>query len=373
MLSFVGNAPRLWTVPLLYTVVEGDRLRLLAQALLAAAAWLLLAREMRRWVSGIGAARTVSGLVLVLGLTQQVIQWNTALLSESLAITTCVGLLTATMLVVRRRSWTAVAIWMLLFILWVFTRQAHAMAGGLLLLPTVAYACTTRVMRWKAATMAVGIALVAAWGLAATARGGAGITRLSAALVIKERLLTDPERLAYFAERGLPLHAVSEDLPFSAITSDPGTAAWIDDRWTATYTRYLLTHPSALAAPLQSANTDLSDDVQYTGVQPVLPPTVEGLIFGEGTFVFYALLAGAALVRQSRRRALEALEWLGLTALLFGISWYSIVWFNAPVDIARLAAPMSVLVRLALLLVLLPTALEVARLARAVPPRWPRE
>src|SRR5579862_9815512 len=85
-LSFTGQTPRLWTVPLLYAIVPTDGLRVAAQVALAAAAWWFLAATASALVADRRVQIGIRVVLLMLGVVGPVAEWNSTILSDSTAI-----------------------------------------------------------------------------------------------------------------------------------------------------------------------------------------------------------------------------------------------------------------------------------------------
>lgn len=216
LVSFLGDAPRAWPVPLLYASVGSDSGRVLAQMILGAAAWVALAS-----VAAVSLRqRTVANLtalaVLSLGATPQASAWEVLLLPEALSIALSVATVAAFILYWKRASTGRAAAVVLSGGLLAITRPV--MAPILLLIGTFQLARTGSPRRFRG-WVAGGLVCSMVWLAAISAqqdkayatfernvRGASSATYASDtfASVIYGRLLGDPASAAWLASRGAP-------------------------------------------------------------------------------------------------------------------------------------------------------------------------
>jgi O-antigen ligase len=365
-LDFFGGAPRLWTVPLLYTVVTSDSLRVVAQLAIGVVAWSLLAIAVHwavrdrflRW------AGTVT--VLLLGLTPQVTKWDSILMSESLSISLLVLSIAGVLLVAQTRP-TALQIACVLtaVLLWAFTRQINALTL-VALLPLLLLWFARRLNGRAAAALAVTLVLIAAWGGFATSRDQQ-IWKYNGIQVLVNRIVPDNDDLRYFKGRGLPTPPAlfQEGGTFSGTASplweDAGFMAWIDAYWRDTYFAFLVRDPVATvtrplpdAQDLLSAGATLPDrPVDHRTAVP--PPTTELLWDSQGSGQLALLLAaGLLVVLAALRRGVSIRNWETPTLLLaMTVIGGLLTWHSAAADLERLFIPVALMVRLGLLLLVL--------------------
>jgi hypothetical protein len=122
LLSFVGNAPRPWGLPLFYALFGSDEGRAAAQWALATIAWAAFAWEVSRHLRTRVARVAVVAAILVFSCVREVASWDLAILTESTSIS--IGVLVLTFLLRWRRtgSWVAVTAMTLLAVWWTFIR-----------------------------------------------------------------------------------------------------------------------------------------------------------------------------------------------------------------------------------------------------------
>lgn len=247
-LSFVGHAARLWTVPLLYTALPDDRARIAAQTIICVAAWLTVAWQAARWCRRPWLRWAVAVALLGVGLSYLVQEWNNAVLSESLAISTTVLVVAAWLRYLRRPdSWPLAAL-LATTALWIFTRQVHALIAVVFVVPFLALAWRDR--RRLHLMGAAGVLALTGWGLYATAQDTT-ITRFNTANIIADRMLTDPDATRFYVDHGLPTTAEQRAdagrfwTHQDVYLRDPTLVAWIDRSGQSTYIGWLAHQPVA--------------------------------------------------------------------------------------------------------------------------------
>jgi len=265
-LHFVGE--RLWTVPLAFTILRSDSLRVIGQTVFAAASWSALV-----WVL---AARISSGVLRILlaiavtlvPLAFAVRQWNVEILSESIFTSLIVLLLAAIIVFLRRPTgWTlAVAAFVAFWL--TFCRQAVVpvmFVVGVTLVAAAIWARNRRVVG------ALGLAILA---MAIPAEvisivGSPTIQRVNSVTVIEDRVMTNSGELSYFVHRGMPVDKLVREYTGDvstplAVAADRPVAAWVNAHFVATYAGYILSHPlSTISADFGRMPSLMTTTVYY--------------------------------------------------------------------------------------------------------------
>jgi hypothetical protein len=240
LVSFVGDAPRLWGVPLFYAPLPNDAARAYGQWAVGTIAWCALAVVVWTLLRHPVARVLASGGVLALALTPQVGSWDFAILSESLSIS--LGVLTLALLLrwLSVGSWTSLVGLVLSALWWTFTRPDIRVFTVLLVLGLVATALRHRRAKDRerrtgaliaAGVLVLGIGWCTALG-APTARAYQRYTAVGAdegfLYQLRVQVLPDPAVRSVFQQRlGMP------DCPAAdAIARDP---AWRIDEFAAAY------------------------------------------------------------------------------------------------------------------------------------------
>jgi hypothetical protein len=372
-LDFTGRARRPWVTPLLYSLTSDDALRIVLQAFIGAAAWGVLAVQVAATMRDQRVGRVAAVAVLAFSLTTSITNWDTTILSESLAISMTALLLAAILHLARTREPMSAAFVVLAAVLWVFTRQNHVVLLGLI----VATALTIVVVdRWRSGALDRPLVIASA-GLVAVA-GLAGlsysrnteIVHFNLAMVIGQRVITDTDALNWFLDHDMPLpDVVTPGAPIfpEPLLADDDFADWVADHGDSTYVQYLLTHPwSTLTSPLEDLVSDrpsyadpprpdetmLSTAEAYGSARQVVPEPLEEVLFdpgGTGTLLT-ALVAAVGLTGVRWRRRGWDHRWL-VPLLAIGLQWpaLTIVWHASTAELGRLALISSVALHVGLL------------------------
>jgi hypothetical protein len=311
-------------------------------------------------------------LVLALGLATSVPNWDTAMLSESLAVSATALVSAAFLHLSRVRTTRSVVLAAGATLLWAFTRQNHLVLLGLAILAVLVVTVVARwsTGAWSRLLVSLAAAMVAVGLLAMVSYGrNPEIRRFNLAMVIGQRIITDPERLEWFRDEGMPLPAAAD--PGIAIFPEPlladdDFADWIDEDGNRTYARFLLSHPwYALTEPLEDFVADrpsyadppridetmLSTAEAYGSARQVIPEPVDDLVFdpgGTGTILVAVLAVVAATVYRWRTVGGDD-RWL-VPLLLIGLQWPALtaVWHASTAELGRLALVSAVALRIGL-------------------------
>jgi hypothetical protein len=373
-LDFSGGARRPWVTPLLYGLTDHLPLRILLQAAIGAACWTYLAvvasrLPAHRWVR-VGTLASILGL----SLTTTVTNWDTAMLSESLALSWSAFLVGALLRVAQLRSYGAVVVALVAWLLWIFTRQNHLVLGGLV----VTALGVVLAVQWRRTRTFDRVGGVLLGGVAALTvvalfsyRENTEIVDFNLATVIGGRVLTDPDQLAWFLDEGMP---VPTGVPTAAAASpeqllaDPAFESWLHSDGVRTYARFLVSHPwSTLTGPLDSFVSDrppFSDPARadeallasadgYGVGRHVLPEPVEDVLFqpgSAGTIVFALVLVAVLTARRWQVHGPDPRWLVPLLALLLQWPALTAVWHASVAELGRLALPSAVILRIAVLL-----------------------
>lgn len=372
-LDFTGRSRRPWVTPLLYAITSDDALRVVLQAFVGAACWGVLAVQVAAMVGDRRVGRVAAVAVIALSLTTSITNWDTTILSESMALSMTALLLAALLYFARIRDELGAAFVVLASVLWVFTRQNHVVLLGLFVAAVLAVVV---VARWRSggfhrplAIAAGGLVVVAALaGLSYTRN--TEIVRFNLAMVIGQRVITDTDALNWFLDHDMPLpDAVT---PGAAIFPEPLLADdefhdWVVDHGNSTYMQYLLFHPWwTLTAPLNDFVSDrpsygdpprpdetmLSTAEAYGTARQVVPEPIEEVLFdpgGTGTLLT-ALLAVVALTWLRWRQRGWDPRWL-VPLVVMALQWpaLTIVWHASTAELGRLALISAVMLRIGLL------------------------
>lgn len=372
VVDFTGRSRRPWATPFFYALLPDDPTAMIvAQAVLGAVSWTVLALAAAAWFRDRRVQLGVAVTIAALGLTTSVTNWDVTKLSESLALSLTAMVVAAWLNLVRRPVTGTAVLVLVVSLPWVFVRQSLMPTAWMLVAAAVIGLGWTWFRRgrdndtWRSlAVVAAGLLLLC--GVATASYGqNQEIVRHNLTVIVMNRMAPDADRLEWFVDEGMPLPA-SGGLGFDDFDQDPTFQRWVADEGSATYVRFLLAHPwYAATEPLDDfvyARPSYQDEVLpqatmlspgegYGSARPVLPDVVEQFLFGPGqTGVVIAALAGVVVWSLFRRRWIDR-RWivpLALAALAVGGLYAA--WHGATPELPRLATVAAVALRIALIL-----------------------
>lgn len=270
-LTFVGTNERFWVVPFVYSFMHSDSHRVIAQVACGVAVWTYMAWQM----GGVSRfRRTAMVSVFLLGLTPQVIHFDSAILSESLGISFAVGAVAATLHVSRSASRLPRVLWLVLVVFTAFTRPTHLVivftCAGYFLLKYL-FSRDQRTRTWALLFVALSL-----WGLMQL-RGNELASTVNFYTVLQRRICTNNDAYNWFVAHGMPVVEGLREVrgygrasqlddnvreivqlpvlqmpPMSMIVGGVELARWVRDHGWSTYTQYIAVHPSHAINVLRS-------------------------------------------------------------------------------------------------------------------------
>jgi hypothetical protein len=420
--------PRAPLVPLLYKLLGSDGLRAVMQLALSVACWVALAAALALWIERRGVRAVAFGAVLLFSLAPQITHWDSILLAESLSVSLTAALAAASLWLLRAPSWPRLAALVGIALLWVFTRDSNAY---LVALAGVGMLVATPFVTVRRLTAAGGVALIVVALLSiVSANGGATADGRAAALagqpdgsfgrtaeayripsqqyflfsegrwefpllnVIGQRVLTDPGRLGWFQDHGMPVtpalrqmageYAPGRGGAFYRSPALAGFRQWLVQDGTSTYTQYLLTHPAydlkafsddprSMLFASETLPEDETGGAARESVRDVVPEPLRRAFLARSApsyllwFALFVAAAFLALTRVARR------SWFVPLALLAStIPHMFVIWHGDSQELQRHALLIGVMGRLGVLLLLF-LALGSPRRERVWPLRARRE
>jgi len=306
-------------------------------------------------------------VVLAFSLSQQIILWDSLLLSESLHFSLIALFYASGFLLIKHWNVWNIIVFIFLAALLVFTRDANAylllMAGVVLFL---LMAFRQHYLRF----LLMGGSLLAIF-IISFALSSAGHYSYSAVLnVIGLRILPNQDYLTFFKQQGMPV--TTNLLKYSgqashwnglAMMQDPRLSTfrdWVNDYGTLTLIKFLWHYKAdTLQLPLNDPVTVLAPNLYYysaTGFEPILertqwneilyPMRFGVIVFGLANMLA-AFIAAFALIRK------KILWLLPLLMILLAYPQIVFVWNTDPNDIFRHSLHLNVQWRLGLWLLIL--------------------
>jgi hypothetical protein len=379
-LDFTGRAIRLWTVPLFYKLLPNDPLRIAGQVVLAAVSWWVLASVASSMVRDRRVRIGIELVILALGVTGPIAQWNSTILSESATIS-LTALLVAAWLRYVQRPRIATAAWAIVAtIAWTFTRQDHVVVGAIITAVALVSVAQKR-RRPLNMSLAAALVVVSAIGFV-TASRSKDLTRFNLAAIVALRVLPNPTYTAWFVNHGMPDTPEIETFAGAFVPEhlgdDPDFGAWATTKGEHTYLEFLVTHPRYTfldplpyitgeepslvvpALPPEALRPNptpsfLSPTADWARHREVLPRVVQDLLFEQGQIGDVLLLGGVAIalaVVAWRRHGRDRRLLVPAVVLLTVVPHIFVVWLGSATELDRHALIIAVSLRIALWIVL---------------------
>lgn len=389
LVSPTGGAIRPWTVPALYAALGTDGARAAAQVLASIVAWLGLAVVVARTVVRPVVALVGAVALLTLSCTWAVVVWDLAILAESFALSFAVALVAAWIAHLARPGWATAAAVVGLSTLWLFTRLQHLPVVALTAVAALVLVAGRAARRPVAAAAAIGLVLVAAWGVAVLgpqdrgyeARDGHGVSLFGETFALNLRfvILPDPEATQWFRTQGMPepdglvahprpgtIHDDAWDTwPefFARYRADAELRAWVETEGRRAFTEWTVAHAGSLALRFGSEVDEVlvppGSSLGYAFPEPILPPPVAAWVAPEAGggrppfVVLVGLAIGASLVARRRRPANGPVVAVGAAVVAASVAGLFLAWLGSPVEYTRHAVPFSTTLGVGAVLVLL--------------------
>jgi hypothetical protein len=360
--AFLGG-PRPFGYPLyLKLVAHNEHVAVVGQLIFGTAAWLTLAFFAARATRDPRLRVAAGVVVLAIGSTFEMIQWDRIVGSDALSTACAVAMLAAVLWLCER--WTAprVALVGVLALAATALRDSNGTVFGLVAVVLV-IGIVLRRLPLRVITLAALLLVVAVAGSASAGMGRRWEGPLKDVITI--RMTNSPERLAYFEREGMPLtpaqvekvrgHCVSPaPFPDCITLVNPPFYTWIREHGRATYTKALVKFPATtlwepLAHLRASVGTRLKVEIVLTGEKAPVSKALETVFFARnptllaGWAVLMLMLCAVALAR--RIRGVFAIA-AALIALTYPHLW--LVCIGGGLEVTRHSLLASVQLRLGL-------------------------
>ena len=359
-----GEIDRMWPVPLMYSLVQSDVARVILQIAIGSAVWIwlgVIVCRISRW------PRVSFMLVVVLGLSPEVIRYDVTILSESLGISFAVWAFAVSLQLITSPTR---GIWILWFISLAFcamTRPTHLLIPAVVVLPHLMRFIISKGKKFSLTAIAMCALIVMG---AVQAQANSSTSLLNFYTVLAERVITDDQRYQWFVARGMPDIAgareafgydypadlspeVADIVQLPVGQSPPrlmriggvALAQWAKaDGW-KTYVTYVVTHPTDTASRLTSllgpTLSPPNGDFLPLDNGPMLP----AVVFGSWQLWCVLFVAGTTLMflRSPSRRPAQLFITLGVILILV----YAASTLTSGIEHPRHAVTVSVILRVA--------------------------
>ncbi|MBX3048999.1 MAG: hypothetical protein KIT46_01705 [Anaerolineales bacterium] len=251
------------------------------QAMVATLAWVALAWAVFRSIETPPLQYLAAGLVLLFGLSPQVVEWDYVMLSEPLAISLLVALLAVSIELMRTlgaakpagrgKRLALGALWLLITVLWVFARDTnnYMLPAFVAALIAMRFWQPDRSQLPTAALAGLGLALVLLFVTASSLAQQSGRWINPFFNNLLDRVLPVAEHRAFFEARGLPvseelLAEVGGNLTELSLFNLSDLVRWTEQNGTQSYMAFLASHP-------QWALQEFVEDTQHAFTENAQP------------------------------------------------------------------------------------------------------
>lgn len=350
---------RLPTVPIAFWLAGRDvDIIVWLQLVAASTMWAAAAVALVRLIGDRSVSRALLAFLLALGATRPVAGWDLTIQSESLSIGLWIALFAVTLHLVARPTRSRVIGWMVLAVLWLFCRQAHAYQLVLLVPGMLLVAARHRDERRLWVAMAAGVALLSFVGVADSSNPA--LSRSSLSRIVCDRMIGNDSRIAWFREHGMPVLPRPAQEPtdrqcFRVLESDREFRLWLEGPGYSTYTDFVVSHPGYIAPALveRGSVVGVATGPDVSAARQVIPKALESLLWPRGTIggVAFAMaigVVGAGSVIVARRRSVSTVQVCCLYAMTMVPPTVIIVWVGLPPPIQRQLVLAALQLRVAL-------------------------
>ena len=360
-------ADRPFLIPLFFKILGGNpHVIFVVQLYLSTVCWGILAVSCASVIRSYPLRFIVFAAILGFSLSQQIILWDSLLLSESLHFSIAALLYATGFWLLRKWGALQVMLFILLAALLAFTRDANAY---MLLMAGVALLILMLFIHDRLRFLLIGIALVAIF-LVSYAHSSAGADSYYSLLnIIGLRILPNQTYLAYFEQQGMPVSdALLEHTGTASygnnltVLNDPRLNAfrsWIKEHGTITLIKFLWHYKAdTVQKPLNDPEDVLAPNLYYysaTGFTPILEKTgLSEILYPMrfGVILFWLANMFAAFISAFSFQQKKALWLFPLLMILLAYPQVVFVWNTDPIEILRHALDLNIQWRLGLWLLI---------------------
>ncbi len=351
-----GSRPPVF--PLVLKLLGRDEERVAwAQGVLSVISWSVLAAAAASSLQASVLRLAAFGWMLLLSLFRYIIGWDSVLLTESVSLSFMALFLAGWLWLARGWRWHKVLFLLLVSALWCFSRDTNAWVVLMIALLLLVLVLLRRLDR-KYLLVSGAFAILFFLSNLSADIGGRWVFPFQN--VLGQRILPDPEAVAFFEDCGMPVTPALLDLSGEfasgqerAFYEDPALAgyrSWLHDSGKACYVRWLLAHPlESIRSPFAEFNTLINlENVQpflfSRRFSPLLPARLEAVLYPRRYLLpLYALLLVLAMVALFARAWARNPAWglvIGMIVLVF--PHYFITWHGDIMGIYRHVLAVSI-------------------------------
>lgn len=196
--DYLGRESRLWPVPLLYSIFTNDTMRVALHIVLGTTAWALLAFVIARRSR---FPHIISAVILLFGLSPQIIRFDLAILSESIGLSLLVLLVAASVLYLSEPTRLHLYLWVAC--LGVFSMVRASQIVVLFAITLIAVIRLLQRRNTRQLLFAGSLVFLSLWA-GVQLRNNRSMSELNLYTVLQERVIPDDSRFEWFVTEGMP-------------------------------------------------------------------------------------------------------------------------------------------------------------------------
>jgi len=346
-----GSRP--FTVPLLYKLFNSNFILIaIFQTIFSLLSWSFLAFQISKTIHSIWLKIFAFTLVLLFSLSENIIGWDSVMLSESISLSLMALFLAGWLWLLSGWKWQKVIFLVVIAFLWTFSRESNAwiilMVAGI----------TTLIAVWKRSyrryLIIAGIFFIF-FGANEVSSNIGRRWEFPFLNVIAQRILPDKENTSFFSKNGMPVTpaltrrsgqwASSENWAFYRDPALEKFRVWLHNNGKSCYIRWLLSRPyQTLKEPISNRQRLLTFEGRnyfFPGFSPVLPTILDSVIYPNDhlSFVILILLSvnviaiGLTIVARAYRYNPVWVVLLSMSLLVYPHAF--LVWHGDAMEIGR--------------------------------------
>ncbi len=357
---WIGGRP--FTVPLFYKLLGGNPIVIgWFQLLFSIFCWSVLAVFVARNLKFPAMQLLACVVLLLFSLSLEITLWDGDILSESLSLSLLVLMVTIGLWLVQGWRCTKAILWIVVSVLWVFTREPNAwlalVLGGL-------FGLLGLFWRSRRLYLVLAVVLVGLFYFSSLSSNLSQRWVYPFLNILAQRILPNPDRTAIFERQGMPVTPVllslagkwghSNDQAFYRAPELGGFRNWLYAHGKRSYLLYLASSPfETVVSPLRSLGTLLSPPIRGYAppdYKPILPGWLGEILYPHSKLLlaFLGLAATGLFVYTVFSHKGSTLGVVSMILVLLVYPHIAIAWYGDALEVERHAIQAGIQLRLGL-------------------------
>jgi hypothetical protein len=299
VLFWGGTRP--FTVPLLYKILNSNfTLIAISQLFFSALCWIFLAVQIRKKIHSAWLKEISFIIILLFSLSENIIGWDTVMLSESISVSLMVLFLASWLWILNGWNWQKIIFLSVVAFFWMFSRETNSWIILTIAGITAAIGIMKKFNRKYFAFTGIFLLFFIANEISFNLGNRWVFPFLN---ILTQRILPQPQYTAFFSDNGMPitpalirmsgLWASSDNWAFYRDPALEDFRKWLYKNGESTYIKWLLSRPyETIKEPVVNIKQLLSfkgKDYFTYGFSPVLPVFVDSIIYPNDHLNFVVL------------------------------------------------------------------------------------